>query len=122
MHLARAPSTRRSPLPLIHFWYSSARQDPTEGAQRVVIVANPQIPAKRNSYSGRNALSQFIVDLNQRKAWMAAKRKRPDALIFLGDMVHNWRADISQTECVSSLAHWCRQPTDRHILPGIKRL
>ncbi|KAI0051177.1 hypothetical protein FA95DRAFT_1554746 [Auriscalpium vulgare] len=77
--------------------------DPTEGVQRVLIVANPQIPAVGNSYSGRNALIQFIVGLNLRKAWMAAKRKRPDALIFLGDMVHNWRADISQTEYQASL-------------------
>ncbi|KAI0051173.1 Metallo-dependent phosphatase [Auriscalpium vulgare] len=72
-----------------------------EGAHHVLIVADPQI-LDGSSYPGRNALlmalSQFIVDMNLRKAWMVAKRKHPDTLIFLGDMMDNGRADLSQTD------------------------
>jgi ethanolamine phosphate phosphodiesterase len=38
--------------------------------------------------------------MNLRKAWRVAKRKRPDAIIFLGDMMDNGFADMHITECV----------------------
>ena len=43
-------------------------------------------------------LSQFIVDLNLRKSWRAVRRQRPDAVVFLGDMMDNGRVDMSDSE------------------------
>ena len=44
-------------------------------------------------------LSQFIVDLNIRKSWRATlRRRRPDAVVFLGDMMDNGRYDMSDDE------------------------
>lgn len=43
-------------------------------------------------------LSQFIVDLNIRKSWRAVRRRRPDSVIFVGDMMDNGRVDMSDEE------------------------
>jgi len=59
-----------------------------------MLIADPQIIDHR-SYPGRpewlKALTQFIVDLNLRKSWKAAKRLSPDVVIFLGDMMDGGR-------------------------------
>lgn len=43
-------------------------------------------------------LSQFIVDLNIRKSWRAVLRRRPEQVVFLGDMMDNGRVDMSDEE------------------------
>lgn len=66
-----------------------------------MVVADPQILNQR-SYPDRSALlvalSQFIVDLNLRKSWKAARRMKPDMVIFLGDMMDGGRDVISNEE------------------------
>lgn len=67
----------------------------------VLLVADPQI-LDRRSYPDRPPwlvrLSQFIVDLNIRKSWRAARRRRPDSVVFIGDMMDNGRVDMSDEE------------------------
>ncbi|KAJ3549354.1 hypothetical protein NMY22_g908 [Coprinellus aureogranulatus] len=69
--------------------------------QHILIVADPQILDHR-SYPGRGALltwlSRIIVDLNLRKNWWAAISKKPDAVVFLGDMMDGGRFDMSDEE------------------------
>ncbi|KAF6760127.1 Metallo-dependent phosphatase-like protein [Ephemerocybe angulata] len=69
--------------------------------QHVLIVADPQILDHR-SYPGRGAfltwLSRIIVDLNLRKNWWVATAKKPDAVVFLGDMMDGGRFDMSDEE------------------------
>ncbi|KAF8893996.1 Metallo-dependent phosphatase-like protein [Infundibulicybe gibba] len=67
----------------------------------ILIVADPQILDK-NSYPGRAVIltyiSQLIVDLNIRKNWRAALLKKPDAVVFLGDMMDGGRNLMSDLE------------------------
>jgi hypothetical protein len=69
----------------------------------ILIVADPQL-LDENSYPGRPpllmALSQLVEESFLRKAWGAALRTRPDAVVFLGDMLDNGRADRGHQECV----------------------
>jgi hypothetical protein len=44
------------------------------------------------------ALSQFIVDLNLRKSWWAARKLKPDIIVVLGDMMDGGRDDLSDEE------------------------
>ena len=68
-----------------------------------MVVADPQILDHR-SYPGRSRfltyLSRIIVDLNLRKNWWAAASKKPDAVVFLGDMMDGGRFDMSEEEYV----------------------
>jgi hypothetical protein len=41
-----------------------------------------------------------VVDLNLRKNWRAALRKKPDAVVFLGDMMDGGRFVMSEDEYV----------------------
>ncbi|KAF8502047.1 Metallo-dependent phosphatase-like protein [Russula emetica] len=72
-----------------------------KAATHILLVADPQILDER-SYPGRSSLlrsvSRIFVDMNLRKAWRVAKRKRPHAIIFLGDMMDNGFADMHITE------------------------
>ncbi|KAF8070577.1 Metallo-dependent phosphatase-like protein [Lyophyllum atratum] len=67
----------------------------------VLLIADPQVLDHR-SYPERGPyltyLTQLVVDLNLRKNWWAALRKRPDAVIFLGDMMDGGRFDMSDDE------------------------
>ncbi|KAF5321719.1 hypothetical protein D9619_001937 [Psilocybe cf. subviscida] len=67
----------------------------------VLLVADPQI-VDRYSYPSRNFLvahlTRLIVDLNLRKNWKAAIEKKPDAIVFLGDMMDNGRDSMSDAE------------------------
>lgn len=71
----------------------------------MLIVADPQI-LDLQSYPDRHPLlqylSQWVVDLNLRKSWHAARRLSPDVVVFLGDMMDRGRADMSGAEYVSS--------------------
>lgn len=46
------------------------------------------------------SLTQFIVDFQLRKAWKVARDlgPRPDAVVFLGDMMDNGRGDMGDEE------------------------
>ena len=49
--------------------------------------------------------------MNLRKAWRVAKRKRPHAIIFLGDMMDSGFADMDIMECVRDcLRSWLLLP------------
>ncbi|KAK2463173.1 hypothetical protein APHAL10511_004828 [Amanita phalloides] len=67
----------------------------------VLVIADPQILDHR-SYPGRlailNYVSRVMVDLNLRKSWRAATRLRPDAVVFLGDMMDGGRFPMPDTE------------------------
>ncbi|KAL7281268.1 hypothetical protein ACG7TL_004576 [Trametes sanguinea] len=99
--------------PLSHSGTTVAR--PTH----VLLVADPQILDHR-SYPDRPPwlmrLSQFIVDLNLRKSWRATLRCRPDAVVFLGDMMDNGRLDMPDEEFRSIFAADDRLP--KYYIPG----
>ena len=65
------------------------------------MIADPQVLDHR-SYAERgwflSWLSQVIVKINMRKNWMAARSKKPDSVIFLGDMLDGGRHDMSSDE------------------------
>jgi hypothetical protein len=67
----------------------------------ILLVADPQILDHR-SYDGRSPLLVYLtrlaVDLNLRKNWRAALTKKPDAVIFLGDMMDGGRIDMLDEE------------------------
>ncbi|KAH9855252.1 Metallo-dependent phosphatase-like protein [Lenzites betulinus] len=74
---------------------------PSLSPTHVLLVADPQILDHR-SYPDRPPwlmrLSQFIVDLNIRKSWRAVRRRRPDSVVFVGDMMDSGRVDMSDEE------------------------
>ncbi|RDB25240.1 Cell division control protein 1 [Hypsizygus marmoreus] len=67
----------------------------------VLLVADPQILDHR-SYPERGPyltyLTQLAVDLNIRKNWRVALHKRPDAVVFLGDMMDGGRFNMPDDE------------------------
>jgi len=67
----------------------------------VLLIADPQILDHR-SYPERGPyltyLTRVVVDLNLRKNWWAALLKRPDAIVFLGDMMDGGRFNMSDDE------------------------
>jgi len=77
---------------------SSQDHDPPS---HVLLVADPQILDHR-SYPERGPyltfLTQLVVDLNLRKNWWVALRKRPHAVVFLGDMMDGGRFDMTDNE------------------------
>ncbi|KAJ2914382.1 hypothetical protein MD484_g6022, partial [Candolleomyces efflorescens] len=83
--------------------FKSRPEDREHRAQHVLVVADPQILDHR-SYPGRGRfltyLSRIIVDLNLRKNWWVAASKKPDAVVFLGDMMDGGRFDMSEEEYV----------------------
>ena len=74
----------------------------------VLVVADPQILDHR-SYPGRPAIltyiSQVLVDLNIRKSWREATHLKPDAVIFLGDMMDGGRFPMPDAEYASLLPY-----------------
>ncbi|KAG1826478.1 Metallo-dependent phosphatase-like protein [Suillus variegatus] len=75
---------------------------PNTRIARVLVVADPQI-ADHRSYPNRNflmkALGQFIIDLNLRRSWHSTiNRMQPHAVVFLGDLMDNGRATMSNSE------------------------
>ncbi|KDQ57770.1 hypothetical protein JAAARDRAFT_35462 [Jaapia argillacea MUCL 33604] len=72
----------------LKFWNSPVR--PTH----VLVVADPQILDHR-SYPDHHpfltSISRVMVDLNLRKNWRAVMGLRPDAVVFLGDMMDGGR-------------------------------
>ena len=81
------------------------RADAHFAQTNILVVADPQI-LDRRSYPGRAEwllhLTAFVVDMNMRKSWMALMRLRPHTVVFLGDMMDNGRADMSDEEYVVS--------------------
>ncbi|OAX44112.1 Metallo-dependent phosphatase [Rhizopogon vinicolor AM-OR11-026] len=94
---------------------------------RVLVVADPQIIDHR-SYPGRGfllkALGQFIIDLNLRRSWRSTiSRLQPHAVVFLGDLMDNGRASMSNIEYNAYAARFfdifkIRDNTATFFLPG----
>ncbi|KAH9485032.1 Cell division control protein 1 [Psilocybe cubensis] len=67
----------------------------------VLLVADPQI-IDRHSYPSRGLvlsyITQFLVDLNLRKNWRTALYKKPDVVVFLGDMMDSGRFVMTDEE------------------------
>ncbi|KAF8967901.1 hypothetical protein BDZ97DRAFT_1801908 [Flammula alnicola] len=96
---------------LIILWYEYATfawsvhacnwPDSTFKTSHVLLVADPQI-IDRHSYPSRGRLASYltrlIVDLNLRKNWRVALNKKPDIVVFLGDMMDNGRYDMSDAD------------------------
>lgn len=56
----------------------------------VLLVADPQVPRPYKGWApSLTWLKQYIVNHNLRKSWIAAKTLRPQAVIFLGDMLRH---------------------------------
>ncbi|KAG0700730.1 Metallo-dependent phosphatase-like protein [Suillus ampliporus] len=75
---------------------------PNSRIARVLVVADPQI-VDRRSYPTRGSLlkvlGQFIIDLNLRRSWRSTiSRLQPNAVVFLGDLMDNGRATMSNSE------------------------
>jgi len=72
----------------------------------VLLVADPQI-VDLHSYPSRGPvlsyMTRVLVDLNLRKSWRVALQKRPDAIVFLGDMMDNGRYDMPDPEWALSV-------------------
>ncbi|VDB95220.1 unnamed protein product [Peniophora sp. CBMAI 1063] len=94
----------------------------------VLLIADPQV-LDENSYPDRGpilmALSQAVVDLQLRKAWRTALATRPDAVVFLGDMLDNGRAERGDTEYRKYVDKFNRMFSDtrgrklpRYYIPG----
>ncbi|KIY49078.1 Metallo-dependent phosphatase [Fistulina hepatica ATCC 64428] len=87
----------------------------------VLLVADPQILNHR-SYPGRPQLltwlTQKVVDLNIRKNWQAAMSKKPDAVIFLGDMMDGGRFAMSEDEYQEYHARFSRIFELRSSIPS----
>ncbi|EIN11270.1 Metallo-dependent phosphatase [Punctularia strigosozonata HHB-11173 SS5] len=71
-------------------------------ASHILVVADPQVLDHR-SYPDRGAfltaVSQYMTDMQLRKAWWATTRRlRPDSIVFLGDMMDGGRFDMSLDE------------------------
>ena len=57
---------------------------------RVLLVADPQVPRPYKGWTPTLTwLKQHIVNHNLRKSWTAARTLRPQAVIFLGDMLRH---------------------------------
>ena len=84
----------------------SGKDDPTITPRQdvipshILLIADPQILDHRSYDRGAllNYLTRLIVDLNLRKNWRAAMRKKPDIVVFLGDMMDGGRFDMSDAE------------------------
>lgn len=67
----------------------------------VLVIGDPQI-LDRHSYPGRlpilKYITQVLVDINMRKSWREATRLRPDAVIFVGDMMDSGRLPMPDAE------------------------
>lgn len=75
---------------------------PNSRIARVLVVADPQIIDHR-SYPTRGFLTkasgQFFIDLNLRRSWHSTiNRVKPHAVVFLGDLMDNGRATMSNSE------------------------
>ena len=101
------PSTLLSERELIETVVFVIKELSNGSPTHVLVVADPQILDHR-SYPDRPPwlvwLSQVIVDLNLRKSWRAVLRRRPDAVVFLGDMMDNGRHAMSDEEYVLFIA------------------
>ncbi|KAG1735132.1 Metallo-dependent phosphatase-like protein [Suillus paluster] len=75
---------------------------PNSRIARVLVVADPQIIDYR-SYPTRGpllkVLGQFIIDLNLRRSWRSTiSHLQPHVVVFLGDLMDNGRATMSNSE------------------------
>ena len=67
----------------------------------VLLVADPQVPRPYKGWAPSFvSLKQYIVNHNLRKSWNAAKILRPQAVVFLGDMLRHGSKIQEMTEYV----------------------
>lgn len=83
------------------FGQSSTGPNPVRST-RVIIISDPQVinfhsPSARK-HPIRSMIDSFIVDTFLKKSWMLAQRFNPDAVFFLGDMMHSGRAATLEGE------------------------
>ncbi|KAH9942328.1 Metallo-dependent phosphatase [Epithele typhae] len=99
---------------------------PEDSPTHVLVVADPQILDMR-SYPDRppwlQTLTQLMVDLYIRKSWRAVLRRRPDAIVFLGDMMDNGRLAMSDQEYEAYVRRFrsifaADSSVPMHYLPG----
>ncbi|KAH6914314.1 Metallo-dependent phosphatase-like protein [Coprinopsis sp. MPI-PUGE-AT-0042] len=92
----------------------------------ILVIADPQVLDHR-SYPERGFLlswlTQVIVKINMRKNWMVATSKKPDSVIFLGDMLDGGRHDMSASEYEGYVKHFNRifyldPAIPKHYIPG----
>ena len=64
------------------------------------------------------------MDLNLRKNWWVATSKKPDAVVFLGDMMDGGRFDMSEEEYVPEYCsfHRCTLLTTGRSPAGMKNI
>ena len=79
-----------------------------EGKQevRVLVLADPQLPAMGYTYPergwGLRWLSLKVIAQYLRKAWrMVIRSARPDAVVFLGDLLDGGVEAVDRRECVT---------------------
>ncbi|CED83645.1 Cell division control protein/predicted DNA repair exonuclease [Phaffia rhodozyma] len=69
---------------------------------RVLIIADPQVINFESSSARqrpfRSLIDRFIIDTFLKKSWSIAQRFKPDAVFFLGDMMHSGRAATLEGE------------------------
>ncbi|KAF7321631.1 Metallo-dependent phosphatase [Mycena kentingensis (nom. inval.)] len=104
--------------------WPDSRLAKSQALMHVLLVADPQILDHR-SYPDRPAvltwISQFLVDLNLRKSWRAALRLRPDAVVFLGDMMDGGRFAMADSEYERYYARFAsifRSQIPTYYIPG----
>ncbi|TFK23915.1 Metallo-dependent phosphatase [Coprinopsis marcescibilis] len=84
-------------------WPDSKFAPPTNNDKphHLLVIADPQI-LDRHSYVDRNAfmswLTQLIVDTNLRKNWWVGLSKKPDSVVFVGDLMDRGREDMPDAE------------------------
>ncbi|KIY67150.1 hypothetical protein CYLTODRAFT_444201 [Cylindrobasidium torrendii FP15055 ss-10] len=80
----------------LYFWsisacqWPDARLQPSErGLSHVMLIADPQVKpvGAFSEETWTKWMAEYIFDSNVKRSWHAAKRLRPDVVIFLGDML-----------------------------------
>ncbi|EAU91483.1 CDC1 [Coprinopsis cinerea okayama7 len=100
--------------------------DSTVKPYHILVIADPQILDHR-SYPERGFflswITRLIVTINMRKNWWVAKSKKPDAVIFLGDLLDGGRFDMSDSEYKSYVGQFNRifqldSSIPKYYIPG----
>lgn len=63
-----------------------------ERPAHLLLVADPQVRDLLTSRAaGFAAIRQHVIDLTLKRHWFFASQKKPDIVIFLGDILASWR-------------------------------
>lgn len=91
------------------FWLASSTCHPypfqnSEKPTHVLLLSDAQvIHTPYGAFTGSSALAwqRFLADLSLRKNWHVTSRLKPDAVVFLGDMLAAGTAVKTADECVA---------------------